>query len=177
MAIGARVLVVEKRQFVLDAAVNFGLPEADVIPPGTDAVEFVEKNNIIVDVVIDFVGVAETFSASQHLRKSFPLPDPSQADTRTVRPGGRACQVGLLGAELIIHNALAVRKKLTILCSYGGIYEDVEDCLDLIAKGKLQPQVETGDMEDFPSVLESLHEGKVKSRIALIPKEYPSLSK
>jgi propanol-preferring alcohol dehydrogenase len=78
---------------------------------------------------------------------------------------------------LTLHNALAVRKKLTILCSYGGIYEDVEDCLDLIAKGKLQPQVETGDMEDFPSVLERLHEGKIKSRIALIPKEYPSLSK
>jgi len=160
MAIGSRVLVVEKRQAVLDEAVNFGLPKEDVIPPGEDVVAFVAKNKIVVDVVIDFVGVKETFSASQHL----------------LRPGGRACQVGLLGADLTLHNNLAVRKKLTILCSYGGIYEDVVDCLDLIAQGKLRPQVETGALNDFPSVLERLHEGKIKSRIALIPGEYPSLS-
>lgn len=177
LAIGSRVIVVEKRQAILDEAVKFGVPEADVVPPGTDAVEFVEKNDIVVDVVIDFVGVKETFSASQHLRTLTPHSLKIYANTRTVRPGGRACQVGLLGSELTLHNTLAVRKKLTICCSYGGIYEDVEDCLDLIAKGKLQPQVEIGDLDDFPSVLESLHEGKIKSRIALIPKEYPSLSK
>lgn len=93
-----------------------------------------------------------------------------------VRAGGRACQVGLLGPELILMNSLAVRKKLTILCSYGGIYEDVVDCLSLISKGKLRPQVETGNLNDFPSVLERLHEGKIKSRIALIPAVYPPLS-
>lgn len=68
MAIGSRVLVVEKRQEVLDEAVKFGVPKEDVVPPGEDVVEFVAKNKIIVDVVIDFVGVKETFSASQHLR-------------------------------------------------------------------------------------------------------------
>ena len=68
MAIGSRVLVVEKRQEVLDEAVKFGLPKEDVIPPGEDVVEFVAKNKIVVDVVIDFVGVKETFSASQQLR-------------------------------------------------------------------------------------------------------------
>jgi propanol-preferring alcohol dehydrogenase len=93
-----------------------------------------------------------------------------------VRAGGRACQVGLLGPELVLMNSLAVRKKLTILCSYGGIYEDVADCLNLISEGKLKPQVETGNMDDFPSVLERLHEGNIKSRIALIPSEYPPLS-
>lgn len=98
------------------------------------------------------------------------------ANPRIVRPGGRACQVGLLGPELTLHNSLAVRKKLTILCSYGGIYEDVVDCLDLISQGKLRPQVETGNLKDFPSVLESLHEGKIKSRIALVPEDYPALS-
>ena len=87
-----------------------------------------------------------------------------------MRSGGRLVQVGLLGPELTIHNALAVRKKLTILCSYGGMYEDLVDCLDLIQKGALKPQVETGDFDDFPSVLEKLHAGKIKSRIALIPK-------
>ena len=54
---------------------------------------------------------------------------------------------------------------------------DLEDCLDLIAKGKLKPQVETGDLNDFPEVLKRLHEGKIKSRIVLVPKEYPTLRK
>jgi propanol-preferring alcohol dehydrogenase len=176
MAIGSRVLVVEKRQEVLDEAIKFGLPKEDVVQLGEDVVEFVAKNKITVDVVIDFVGVKETFSASQHLRMWISILPNIPADLRPVRPGGRACQVGLLGPELILMNSLAVRKKLTILCSYGGIYEDVVDCLDLIAQGKLRPQVETGDLKDFPSVLERLHEGKIKSRIALVPAEYPSLS-
>ena len=48
--------------------------------------------------------------------------------------------------------------------------------MDLISQGKLRPQVETGNLKDFPTVLESLHEGKIKSRIALVPEEYPALS-
>ena len=46
---------------------------------------------------------------------------------------------------------------------------ELQACLDLIARGVLQPQVETGDMGDFPDVLKRLHEGGVKSRIALVP--------
>ncbi len=87
-----------------------------------------------------------------------------------MRSGGRIVQVGLLGPELTIANSLAVRKKLSILCSYGGMKEDLEDCLDLIQKGTLKPQVEKGDLDDFPEVLEKLHAGKIKSRIALVPK-------
>lgn len=88
----------------------------------------------------------------------------------TVRPAGRLVQVGLLGAELTINNILCVRKRLSILCSYGGKMEDLEDALDLVHKGTLNPQVETGDLDDFPKVLERLHHGAIKSRIALIPK-------
>ena len=42
--------------------------------------------------------------------------------------------------------------------------------MDLIQKGGLKPQVETGDMDDFPEILERLHAGRIKSRIALVPK-------
>ena len=57
-----------------------------------------------------------------------------------------------------------------MLFSYGGLMEDLEDGLDLVHKGTLKPQVETGDLADFPEVLERLHHGMIKSRIALIPK-------
>ncbi len=62
-----------------------------------------------------------------------------------------------------------MRKEIKILGSYAGTCADIEACLDLIALGRLAPQVVTGRMENFPSVLEELHSGGIKSRIALIP--------
>jgi propanol-preferring alcohol dehydrogenase len=48
--------------------------------------------------------------------------------------------------------------------------KDLKDCIELISEGKLNPQVVTGSLDDLPQVLEDLHNGKIKSRIALIPK-------
>jgi propanol-preferring alcohol dehydrogenase len=73
-ALGARVLVMDKRAEVLVEAVKFGVPAQDVIPAGQDAVQFVKEHGIVVDVVIDFVGVNETFAASQELGKPRPQP-------------------------------------------------------------------------------------------------------
>jgi len=78
--------------------------------------------------------------------------------------------VGLLSPELTIKNFVVVRKKLSMLASYGGTHEDLQECLDLIARGVVTPQVEKGSLEDFPKVLADLHNGKIKSRIALVPK-------
>ena len=63
----AKVIVVEQREQILAEAVNFGVPKEDVVPVGKDVVEFVQENKIVVDVVIDFVGVKDTFAASQQL--------------------------------------------------------------------------------------------------------------
>ena len=70
LALKARVIVVEQREAILTEAVNFGVPKEDVVPVGKDVVEFVQENKLVVDVVIDFVGVKETFTASQQLGKS-----------------------------------------------------------------------------------------------------------
>jgi propanol-preferring alcohol dehydrogenase len=72
LAIGSRVIVMDKREAVLVEAINFGVPKQDVIPVGKDPVEFIQENKIVVDVVIDFVGVNDTFTAAQQLGKSSP---------------------------------------------------------------------------------------------------------
>lgn len=77
--------------------------------------------------------------------------------------------VGLLDPNLTLNSSIAVRKQLDILCSYGGTYSDLEACLDLIARGVISPQVESGTMADFQQVLADLDVGNVKSRIALVP--------
>ena len=151
---GARVVVVDEREGVLEEAVRFGVRKEDVVPTGKGLVEFVKEKGLVVDTVVDFVGVPETCDAAQ----------------QAVRFGGKYVLVGLLSPEVKLDTVLVVRKHLQILCSYGGTMDDLKACLDLIAKGQLKPQVVTADMDDLDKVLDDLHHGKIKSRIALVPK-------
>ncbi|KAK5424743.1 hypothetical protein LTR83_000333 [Exophiala xenobiotica] len=154
LSIGARIIVVDQRQEVLDEAVKFGVKEEDVIPIGTSNIaEWVNSNKIIVDTAIDFVGVSQTFTAA----------------IESVRMAGTVVLVGLLNPAISFNSLPAVTKQIDILCSYGGTSSDLEASLDLIAKGVITPQVETGSMKDFPQILDDLHNGKIKSRIALVP--------
>ncbi|KAK5461074.1 hypothetical protein LTS15_003137 [Exophiala xenobiotica] len=154
LSIGARAIVVDQRQEVLDEAVKFGVKEQDVVPVGAGSIaEWVNSNKVIVDTAIDFVGVSQTFTAA----------------IESVRMAGTVVLVGLLNPGISFNSQPAVTKQIDILCSYGGTFSDVEASLDLIAKGVITPQVETGSMKDFPRILDDLHNGKIKSRIALVP--------
>lgn len=169
LALGARCIVVDQRKDVLEEAVKFGIREADVVPVEEGLVQFAKRHGLVVDTVIDFVGVQETFDAAQEAGEISFYYCQSTMLTFTVRFGGTLVQVGLLSPHIAINNFLSVRKHLSILCSYGGTMEDLKQCLRLIADGKLRPQVVIGKLEDLPKVLEDLHAGKVKSRIALVP--------
>ena len=69
LSIGARLLVVDKRPEVLEEAVKFGVAKEDVAPVGEDIALWVKSRGLAVDTVIDFVGVNDTYTASQHLRE------------------------------------------------------------------------------------------------------------
>lgn len=66
---------------------------------------------------------------------------------------------------------VGTRKRLTFIFTYGGQHGDLDDVLDLIAKGVITPQVETGKLEDFPRILKELREGKIDCRYALLQGE------
>jgi propanol-preferring alcohol dehydrogenase len=78
--------------------------------------------------------------------------------------------VGTLNHENTVHMNVAIRKKLSIILSYGGQKRDLREVLDLIAQGVLNPQVADGKLADFPKVLKELEAGKVTGRIALLHK-------
>ena len=62
--IGANVIVVDKRQQVLDEAVSFGVSKDNVVPIDTSNIpEWIAAKGIKVDKVIDFVGHPDTFKA------------------------------------------------------------------------------------------------------------------
>jgi propanol-preferring alcohol dehydrogenase len=71
--IGARVLVSDLRPEKLDAVRALGIPEADIVPPGTSIPDFIAEHGVHIDTVVEFVGAAQTFADAQ----------------RIVRPGGK----------------------------------------------------------------------------------------
>lgn len=77
--------------------------------------------------------------------------------------------IGTLALENTVHMKIGIRKRLSIIFSYGGQAEDLEDVLQLISKGDIHPQVQIGKLADFPQWLNDLCEGKVQARVALIP--------
>jgi propanol-preferring alcohol dehydrogenase len=168
LSIGARLLVLEQRPEVLAEAVNAGVRPEDVFSDVELLAKHVQIDNLFVDTAIDFVTKPGTFNSAQNIGKPH-LKCWKSWLTVVVRMAGKIVVVGLLAPEITIHTYLAVKKRLHILCSYGGLREDLEEALDLISRKIITPRVEKGKMEDFPRILEDLHNGKIKSRIALVP--------
>lgn len=75
---GARVIVSDTRQEILDAAMAVGVPESDIVPVGSSVQEFVKSAGLEskIDTVLDFVGVHQTFEDAQHVGKCAVSHDP-----------------------------------------------------------------------------------------------------
>jgi propanol-preferring alcohol dehydrogenase len=86
----------------------------------------------------------------------------------TVRRGGKLLCIGSLDTENTIHMKIGTRKRLSYIFSYGGQVQDLEVVLQLIAQKAIRPQVKPGRLEDFPTVLKQLGEGKIEARVALL---------
>lgn len=65
--VGARVIVCDIKQSLLEEAIKLGVPKEDVVPIGTSPQDFVEKNNLHIDTVLDFVGTSQTFEDAQYI--------------------------------------------------------------------------------------------------------------
>ncbi|PGH10926.1 hypothetical protein AJ79_05171 [Helicocarpus griseus UAMH5409] len=152
--IGARVIVSDLRQEKLDAAENLGVPKTDIVPVGKSIPEFIKESGLDrrIDTVLEFVGHHQTFQDAQQI----------------VRPGGKILCIGTGDRKNELDMKNGIRKRLSFIFSYGGQYEDLVEVLNLIAKGVIRPQVEKGKLEDFPTVLKKLCEGKIKDRFALV---------
>lgn len=68
-AIGARVIVSDLRETLLNDAAKLGIPETDLIFPGQSVQEFVNRHGLAgkIDTVLDFVGTHQTFEDAQQI--------------------------------------------------------------------------------------------------------------
>lgn len=71
--IGARVIVAEVKQDLLDAAAELGIPSKDLVPIDMSPLDFVRESGLEgkVDTVLDFVGHQQTFHDAQHIGECF----------------------------------------------------------------------------------------------------------
>jgi propanol-preferring alcohol dehydrogenase len=172
--VGARVIVSDIRQERLDAVAELGIPKDDIVPVGKSVQEFVTETglNNKIDATLDFVGEKQTFEDAQEIGERNFTDDPQYISTdatmlNPVRTAGRMVCVGTLSAENIMNMKRGIRKRLTVIFSYGGQREDLEELLDLMGKGVIMPQTEEGKLEDFPGWLRDLCDGKIRARVAL----------
>lgn len=63
---------------------------------------------------------------------------------------------------------IGIRKRLSIIFTYGGQKRDLQEVLEHISKGAIRPQVENASLKEFPTVLKGLCDGNVKARVALV---------
>jgi len=178
--IGARVIVTDIREEKLNAALSLGVPSKDIVPAGKSVQDFVQESGLHgkIDTILDFVGKNQTFEDAQQIGayKNFrgycsltiDLIDHGISHI-IVRPGGKILCVGTLDRKNEVDMKIGIRKRLSIIFTYGGQQRDLVEVLDLISRKVLQPQVELGKLSDFPRALRDLGAGKIKDRIALVP--------
>ena len=157
----------DTRQQTLEEAFKLGVPQENIVPVGKSIPEFLQERGLedSIDIVADFVGMKQTFADAQSIGKLYVFnivtDQPFLALIwTTVRYGGKILYVGTLSNETVVDAKVCIKKRLSVLFNYGSKYEDVVEILDLISKGIVRPYVETGNLIDFPKVLQDLHDGK-----------------
>ena len=166
-----RIIVVDKRQECVDEAVKLGVLAEDAICNASDPTavdQVITAKGILVDKVIDFVGVPGTFASTQNISILISPYPPPHADASLTRPGG-TITLDLGHPQLILISIPAVMKNLTIHCSYSGTRADLEKCLELITQGVLTPAIQEHKLDNFLGVLKDLDAGKHTKRIVLVP--------
>ncbi|GAA5833220.1 hypothetical protein JCM11251_005178 [Rhodosporidiobolus azoricus] len=85
-----------------------------------------------------------------------------------LRPAGTLVAVALAANTKIEAEVFSfVGKGLNIAGSYVVTREDAVEALDMVASGKVKPEIELGRLEDLQRVLVRMEEGKVSGRVVL----------
>jgi D-arabinose 1-dehydrogenase-like Zn-dependent alcohol dehydrogenase len=84
-----------------------------------------------------------------------------------LRPNGRLITTAVSGDKIQADPVSMLFKQTAIIGSAHNHRQDLEDILQLVAAGKVKPQLETYALENINHVLERLVEGKVRYRAVL----------
>ncbi|KXT08581.1 hypothetical protein AC579_2603 [Pseudocercospora musae] len=153
------IYVMDKKLEAVEAAIRLGVKKENAFCSGDEHYEkkpmheVLAERGVSIDKVIDFVGHDETHTTAQII----------------VRPAGTIVVVGLLSMQTPLLPGLMVTKCYTIKGTFAGEIEGLKECLDLLAKGVIRPELSTASVNELPQVLKDLDYGKIKGRKVLLP--------
>ncbi|MBS1969390.1 MAG: zinc-binding dehydrogenase [Bdellovibrionales bacterium] len=147
LALGAQVTACDLKESNLEMAKSFGVQKV------LNSKQLSTLAPQSFDVIVDFVGLESTFKDAQTY----------------IKPGGTIVLVGLGSTKVTIESTAAITYQVRVQGTFWGTHIEMEELYDLIAAGKIKPQVETAPLKEVNHWLHELAEGKIKSRMALIP--------
>lgn len=148
-ALGARIAVLLGAQVhgaEVNTAIHAQLAELGLATLVSDADDL---GGLDLDVVIDFAGFEKTTAAA----------------IGAVRQGGTVVQVGIGRAAAILPTDVLVTRRIRLVGSIGGGYEDVAGTLALMAGGGLDPRIELIEFDEVPDGIDRLRRGAVNGRL------------
>jgi propanol-preferring alcohol dehydrogenase len=150
---GCRIVVVDRRQDALDAALAAG---ADVGLPadGLSATDVCAAAGGRAGLVLDFVGVDTTLELS----------------AACVAAGGHLSIVGVGGGTLPFRFG-AIPFETTVVFSNWGTRAELAEVVDLARAGVLRVDVEPVGLEGVPAAYQRLQDGAVRGRVVAVPQE------
>jgi propanol-preferring alcohol dehydrogenase len=149
---GVRVVVVEPRESARDLAAHHG---ADLIlPPGDDAVtrirDFAKGRGV--ELALDFVGADETMAVA----------------AGAVRQLGDVTIVGIAGGSFPFCFA-SLPIEASLQTTYWGTRAELVEVLDLAARGRITPEIETFSLDDALAAYARLEAGEIRGRAVVVP--------
>lgn len=139
---GANVSAMDPKAEAREAALKVG---ADKV------IEKFPSRSMNFDVIADFAGVKASFDMAQ----------------KHVRHLGTILTVGMGSNITEYQNTKMSYKETTTIGSLGGTTQELAECLDMISKGLIKPQIEENSLEDINTVLKKLHDGKATARLVV----------
>ena len=141
---GCEVYVATRKPSAQKLALSLGAKE--VKPSITD---FADKN---LDVIIDFAGAGKTTADALN----------------TVKQYGKVVLVGMATDTSTIYTYSMIFKELTFEGSQGSTTQDLKECIELLASGRLDPEIHTCKFEEIGEGIEKLRRGEVSGRLVCV---------
>ena len=145
------VIACDVRESALETAREAG---ADYATTPDKLASVLAEHQIVVDFAFDFVGSQSTFDLC----------------FSSVRFAGTIHNIGLSTPAMNFPPlGIMLMKELTFKTSFYGTKVELVEVLQAVADGLLSPRVEMRPMREVAQVMKDLHDGKLTSRVALIP--------
>ncbi len=141
---GCEVYVATRKPSAKELALSLGAKEVK-----DSITEFADKN---LDVIIDFAGAGKTTADALN----------------TVKQYGKVVLVGMAADTSTIFTYSLIFKELTFEGSQGSTTKDLQETLDLLASGKLDPEIHTCKFDEIGEGIEKLRRGEISGRLVCL---------